>query len=109
MPSVTWIATDGSRRTVEAESGASLMAVAVRHDIAGIEAQCGGALCCATCHIYVDPGWRSRLPAPTEDERHTLDFVAAEQRSTSRLSCQIVVTETLNGLVVAIPDRQVAY
>lgn len=107
MPRVTWIECGGSRRTVQTAAGATLMATAVRHDIAGIEAHCGGALCCATCHVYVDPDWWCQLPVAEADEIGMLAFVAAARRPTSRLSCQIIVTASLDGLTVAIPDRQV--
>lgn len=106
MPTLAFILSDGSLRSVEAPSGGNLMEVAVRHNVKGIDAECGGCLSCATCHVYVDPGWFDKLPAPGDDELDMLGFVAAERRPTSRLSCQVEVTEALDGLVVAVPASQ---
>lgn len=106
MPSVTYLKTDGSRRMVSVSSGTSVMRAAIENKVEGIEAQCGGALSCATCHIYVDPRWVAKVPAPDSTESAMLAFVVAEQRPTSRLSCQIKMTESLDGLLVVIPDRQ---
>jgi len=108
MPSVTFILNDGSERAVETPADISLMEVAVMNGVDGIVAQCGGALCCATCHVYVDPTWVSKLPNAQDLEVDMLSFVAAEQKLTSRLSCQIKVTDALDGLVVAIPAKQTA-
>jgi ferredoxin, 2Fe-2S len=108
MPTLTYILSDGSSRSVTAASGASLMEAAVRNNVKGIDAECGGCLSCATCHVYVDPGWFAKLPAPGDDELDMLGFVAAERRPTSRLSCQIEVTEALDGLVVHVPPTQTA-
>jgi ferredoxin, 2Fe-2S len=108
MPSVTFTFIDGSHRTIEATAGMSVMEAAITNGIDGIAAQCGGALCCATCHVYVDRSWLPRLPAVQGLESDMLCLVVAEQRSTSRLSCQIKITDALDGLVVAIPERQTA-
>jgi 2Fe-2S ferredoxin len=105
MTQITFIDAQGTSRTVEAEDGATLMETAVRNAIPGIEAECGGACACATCHVYVDPSWQERLPAPQSMEEDMLDF-AYDVRPTSRLSCQIRIRPELDGLVVTTPERQ---
>ena len=84
------------------------MQTAIGHDVKGIDAECGGCLSCATCHVYVDGAWFEKLPAPDADEADMLGFVAAEQKPTSRLSCQLVLTGALDGIVVQIPPTQTA-
>jgi len=108
MPRVTYVLPDGSRREVDAAKGASVMQAAIKHNVKGIDAECGGCLSCATCHVYVDPAWFDRLPEADGDEADMLGFVAAERQPTSRLACQIVVSEALDGLVVRIPPTQTA-
>jgi 2Fe-2S ferredoxin len=108
MPRVTYVLPDGSRREVEAAKGASVMETAIKNNVNGIDAECGGCLSCATCHVYVDEAWIANLPAPEEDEVDMLGFVAAEQQPTSRLSCQIVISDALDGLLVRIPPTQTA-
>jgi 2Fe-2S ferredoxin len=105
MPKVRFNQPDGSTVEVDAASGASLMEAAVDHDVSGIVAECGGACSCATCHVYVDPAWGDKLIPPDPLEDGMLDCVI-ERRPTSRLSCQIKVTDALEGLVVDIPDAQ---
>ena len=105
MTSVTFIDAQGTARTVAAEDGATLMEAAVRNAIPGIEAECGGACACATCHVYVDAAWQDRLPPPQSMEEDMLDF-AYDVRPNSRLSCQIRIRPELEGLVVTTPDRQ---
>ena len=97
---------DGSSREVEVAIGRSLMLGATINGVAGIEADCGGTLSCATCHVYVDPAWVDRLPEPEQMEVELMEGVAAERRPNSRLSCQIVLTEGLDGLTVEAPARQ---
>ena len=97
---------DGSSREVEVASGRSLMLGATINGVAGIEADCGGTLSCATCHVYVDPAWVDRLPEPEQMEVELMGGVAAERRPNSRLSCQILITEALDGLTVEVPARQ---
>ena len=97
---------DGRRVEVAARPGQSLMKAAVAAGIEGIAADCGGSLSCATCHVYVDAEWGARLPAASADERHMLELTAAEHRPNSRLSCQIVIDETLAGLHVRLPPTQ---
>lgn len=107
MPSVTYVHPDGSRTDHEVRSGDSVMQVAISQGEDGIVAECGGQLMCATCHVYVDPGFAGRFPDPTEDEDELLTCTAAERRPTSRLSCQLVVTDALDGLVVEVPPVQI--
>ncbi|MCZ6459074.1 MAG: 2Fe-2S iron-sulfur cluster-binding protein [Gammaproteobacteria bacterium] len=105
MPKVTYIQADGGRESVEIAVGASVMDGALDFGIGGILGQCGGGCTCLTCHCYVDPQWASRMPAPSADELELLEY-AYERRPTSRLSCQIFLTEQLQGLCIEIPIRQ---
>lgn len=97
---------DNSTRTIEANEGKSLMQAAVDANIEGIDADCGGSLTCATCHVVVDPDWQSRLSPASKDELGLLDFTAAPREPGSRLSCQIVLTQSLDGLTVKLPISQ---
>ena len=105
MPKITFIQPDGSSQVVEAQSGMTAMEAAKKNDVEGIEAECGGACACATCHVYVDEAWREAVGGPTEMEEDMLDF-AFEVQPTSRLSCQIKVTDALDGLIVRVPGKQ---
>ena len=105
MPKITFIQPDGREQIIEGQSGATVMETAKKNDVEGIEAECGGACACATCHVYVDEAWRERVGGPSEMEEDMLDF-AFDVRPTSRLSCQIKVTEALDGLVVRVPEKQ---
>jgi 2Fe-2S ferredoxin len=105
MPKITFVPHHQEEITVEAEVGATVMETALRNAIPGIEAECGGACACATCHVYVDPAWYAKIGGPQPMEEDMLDF-AWDVRATSRLSCQIKVTEEMDGLVVAVPERQ---
>ena len=107
MPTIIVIRPDGARRDLAVAEGASLMQGATAQGLDGIVAECGGNAMCATCHVYVDEAWAGRLPPLSEDEDALLDGAAAERRPTSRLSCQILATDALDGLVVRLPDRQV--
>ena len=100
------IAADGSRRTIAARVGHSLMRAATDAGEEGIAADCGGCLSCATCHVIVDPAWAARVGPPSDDEGYMLEMTAAPQQPTSRLSCQIALDESLDGLVVQLPDKQ---
>ena len=106
MIRIRFIATDQSQHDIETATDQSLMKAAVDANVKGIEADCGGTLTCATCHVYVDPAWADKLPAPATDESDMLDFAAAPVRPESRLSCQIVLTPELDGLVVTLPANQ---
>ncbi len=90
---------------MDAEVGSTVMENAIRNAVPGIEAECGGACACATCHVYVDDGWRDATGEPGPMEEDMLDF-AYDVRPTSRLSCQIKVSDALDGLIVTIPERQ---
>ena len=105
MPKITYINHDGAQHTVEAEIGSTVMGTAVRNPVPGIEAECGGACACATCHVYVDEAWYGKVGSPEPMEEDMLDF-AYDVRPTSRLSCQIKVKPDLDGLVVRVPERQ---
>ena len=105
MPKITFVPYRQEEITVEAEIGSTVMETAVRNGVPGIEAECGGACACATCHVYVAEGWYEKVGAPQPMEEDMLDF-AWEVRPNSRLSCQIKVTEDLDGLVVDVPERQ---
>jgi len=106
MPRVIYRSHDGDVRDVEVASGRSVMLGATMNGVPGIDADCGGTLSCATCHVYVDAAWLHRLPPVDETENDLLENVAAERCANSRLSCQIVVTDELDGIAVNIPDRQ---
>ena len=106
MPDITFIHPDGSEQGFEAPEGVSVMQAATGAGVRGIVAECGGSAMCATCHVYVDPGWADRLPAPLSNELEMLECTAAERQPTSRLSCQIRITAALQGLVVRVPERQ---
>lgn len=101
MPKMTFIERDGTRREVDAPVGLSVLEIAHKHDVA-IEGSCGGSLACATCHVIVDPAWYGRLPKASEDEEDMLDLAFGLER-TSRLGCQLKMTEALDGLVVRLP------
>lgn len=105
MVKITFIDSAGQSRVIEAEDGATVMETAVRNSVPEIEAECGGACACATCHIYVDPDWVARTGKPEPMEEDMLDF-AFEVQPTSRLSCQIKLKPQLDGLVVRTPSRQ---
>ncbi|MEE8658486.1 2Fe-2S ferredoxin [Acetobacteraceae bacterium EV16G] len=101
MPRMVFVAQDGTRSEVEAPIGLSVLEIAHKHDI-DLEGACEGSLACATCHVVVDSAWADRLATPTEDEEDMLDLAFGLQK-TSRLGCQIVITEALDGLVVHLP------
>ena len=105
MPTITFISHDGTSRTVNARGGQSLMEVAVGQGIEAIEAACGGACSCATCHVFIDSVWRDRLPTPSAPEREMLSALD-NATAHSRLSCQIKITEQLAGMIVLTPASQ---
>lgn len=105
MTKLTIVAFDGTRFDIDASNGSTVMENAVRNSVPGIDAECGGACACATCHVYVDDAWTERVGPPSAMEEDMLDF-AYEMKPTSRLSCQIKVTDDLDGLVVNVPERQ---
>lgn len=105
MVTITYIEASGNKRTVQGEVGATVMETAIKNGVQGIEAECGGACSCATCHVYVDEAWKEKTGEPSPMEEDMLDF-AFEVKPTSRLSCQIKVREDLEGLVITVPPRQ---
>ena len=105
MAQLTIIAFDGTRFEIAAAEGSTVMENAVRNSVPGIEAECGGACACATCHVYVDDAWTEKVGAPSPMEEDMLDF-AFDVKAQSRLSCQIKVKDALDGLVVHVPSRQ---
>lgn len=107
MPDIALIAPDGNAVEFEAPAGVSLMRAATGYGVDGIIAECGGQARCATCHVIVDAAWIERLPPPSADEQAMLEFTAVPRGAGSRLSCQIVLTDALQGLTVHLPERQV--
>ncbi len=105
MTKLTIIAFDGTRYDLDAADGSTVMENAVRNSVPGIDAECGGACACATCHVYVDDAWAEKAGGPAPMEEDMLDF-AADVRPNSRLSCQIKVSPALDGLIVRVPERQ---
>ena len=105
MASITFTDSKGVSRTVEGENGSTLMETAIRHKVPEIVAECGGACACATCHVYIDEAFLPKVGKPSGMEEDMLDF-AYDVKPTSRLSCQIKVSDALDGLHVTTPDRQ---
>jgi ferredoxin, 2Fe-2S len=105
MAKITFTQPDGTQQVVAADTGMTVMEAARRDLVPGIEAECGGACACATCHVYIDDAWRETVGPPSEMEEDMLDF-AFEVRPSSRLSCQIKVTDALDGLIVSVPEKQ---
>jgi len=106
MARVTYIEHSGQKHEIEIANGLTVMEGAVQNDIPGIDADCGGGMACATCHVYVKDDWFSKLPEKENGEDDMLDQ-AYQPNSSSRLSCQIIISEDLNGLVVHLPEKQV--
>ena len=110
MPLITYVDPDGSRHTIEAQRGDSVMETAVKNGVPGIIGECGGFLSCASCHVFVTDEWIDRVGRAEDVEDETehviLDDAAAERQSGSRLSCQVKVTDDLNGLVVHVAPEQ---
>jgi 2Fe-2S ferredoxin len=106
VPSFVYILKSGEERRLTVANGSTVMRAAIQNDLPGIDAECGGCLSCATCHVYIDPSFADRLPPMSEDEDDLLGGVSAERQPTSRLSCQLTMTDALDGLIVRIPDRQ---
>ena len=106
MAKITFNTHDNKTHTIEVQNGLTVMEGAVQNDIPGIDADCGGGMACATCHVYVKDDWFSKLPEKENGEDDMLDQ-AYQPNSSSRLSCQIIISEDLNGLVVHLPEKQV--
>lgn len=106
MTQITFVQSDGREETVTAENGDSAMLTALKHGLDGIVGECGGGAVCATCHVYVDQNWSEKLSPVSLDEDELLEGVATERLPNSRLSCQIKITQELDGLVLRLPERQ---
>ena len=106
MPKITYIEHSGKTHTIEIANGLSVMEGAVQNNIPGIDADCGGSMACATCHVYVKEEWFNKLPKKEDGEEDMLDM-AFEPKKNSRLSCQLMVSDQLDGLVVDLPEKQV--
>lgn len=105
MTEVIFTTHGGEQHRVDVADGISLMEAAVRGDVPGIDADCGGALACATCHVYVDPAWAGQLTPPSGDETDMLEY-CKDVRATSRLSCQLFMRSDLAGLAIEVPEEQ---
>ena len=107
MAKITYIEANGTEHVIDVPNGLTVMEGARDNDVPGIEADCGGACACSTCHVYVAPDWVDRLPPKDEMEADMLDFAWQPDPLRSRLTCQIRVTDAVEGLVVQIPERQI--
>ena len=107
MPKITYIQPDGSEKVVDAEVGLTVMEAAKKNLVDGIEAECGGACACATCHVYVDAAWCEDSGAADEMEEDMLDFAYEPDTERSRLTCQLKVSDALDGLIVQMPEKQI--
>ena len=106
MPKITYNTHDNKTHTIDVQNGLTVMEGAIQNDIPGIDADCGGGMSCATCHVYVKDEWFNKIEKKTDGEEDMLDQ-AYEPKSNSRLSCQITVSDELDGLVVNMPEKQV--
>ena len=105
MPKITYKDDQGNSKTIEVEKGLSVMEGAIQNNIPGIDADCGGSMACATCHVYVEEKWFDKLPEAEEAEVDMIDM-AFEPKKNSRLSCQLIVTDEFEGLTVTTPEKQ---
>ena len=105
MAKIKYIEHSGIEHEIDVANGLTVMEGAIKNKVPGIDADCGGACACATCHVYVDESWAAKLPQKEDGEEDMLDF-AFEVKESSRLSCQITVDDTLDGLIVSIPEKQ---
>ena len=105
MPKITYKNNQGKFKTIKVENGLTVMEGAIQNDIPGIDADCGGSLACATCHVYVEEKWLDKIPKAEEAEVDMIDM-AFEPKKNSRLSCQIIVSDKLDGLIVTTPAKQ---
>ena len=105
MPKITFIDAQANYKTIEVENGLSVMEGAIQNNIPGIDADCGGSMACATCHVYVEEKWFNKLPKAEEGEIDMIDM-AFEPKKNSRLSCQLIVNDELDGLIVTTPRKQ---
>ena len=105
MPKITYRDNQGNSKTIEVENGLSVMEGAIQNDITGIDADCGGSMACATCHVYVEEKWLDKLQKAEDAEVDMIDM-AYEPKKNSRLSCQLIVSDALEGLIVTTPKKQ---
>lgn len=105
MAKITFIAHDGTQTPLEIVAGESLLMAALNNQVKGIDGDCGGQCGCATCHVFIDAPWAAKIPAPQANEDEMLNFTA-ERQPTSRLACQIHVTDALDGMAVRMPEAQ---
>ena len=106
MTKITYIENNGKEHTVDVQNGLTVMEGAVQNDIPGIDADCGGSMACATCHVYVKDDWYDKLDEKSEGEDDMIDQ-AYDPKKNSRLSCQITVSDKMEGLIVHLPEKQV--
>ena len=105
MPKITYIEQKGESKTIDVENGLTVMEGAIQNNISGIDADCGGSMACATCHVYVEDSWLNKIPQAEDAENDMIDM-AYNPKKNSRLSCQIIVSEELDGLIVTTPEKQ---
>tara|TARA_Y100000389_G_scaffold196095_1_gene228455 strand:- start:596 stop:916 length:321 start_codon:yes stop_codon:yes gene_type:complete len=105
MPKITYINHSGKSKTINVENGLSIMEGAIQNNIPGIDADCGGSMACATCHVYVEEKWLNKIPKAEDAEIDMIDM-AYEPKKNSRLSCQIIISDELEGLKVTTPEKQ---
>ena len=105
MPKITYVDQKGESKTIDVENGLTVMEGAVQNNIPGIDADCGGSMACATCHVYVEDSWLNKIPKAEDAENDMIDMAYSPKKN-SRLSCQIIVSEELNGLIVTTPEKQ---
>ena len=105
MSKITYIDSSGNSKTIDVENGLSVMEGAIQNNIPGIDADCGGGMACATCHVYVKEEWLNKLDKPEDAEQDMIDM-AFEPKKNSRLSCQLIVSDKLDGLIVTTPSKQ---
>ena len=105
MPKITYKNKSGNSKTLEVEKGLTVMEGAIQNNVPGIDADCGGSMACATCHVYVEEKWLNKLPKPEDGEVDMIDM-AFEPKKNSRLSCQITISDELDGLTVRTPEKQ---
>lgn len=106
MATVLFVEASGAKHRIDVPTGENLMRAALNEGLEGMVGECGGGLACATCHCYVEEDWADRLPAPAQTELDMLECTASERRPSSRLSCQIIASDALDGLVVHLPAAQ---
>jgi 2Fe-2S ferredoxin len=106
MPKVIYVSPNGGRQEVDVPVGTTVMGAALKNGVDGIVAECGGVCMCSTCHVFVDETFFNRLPPASDTEEAVLEISAEERQPTSRLSCQIKITEDLEGLIVRLPEKQ---